>query len=355
MWRRLLVFGCAASAALALASGAPAKTPQLLVNGATEIGASAATVISVNEEKTDAAPFRTSIYLPSGYVANLGQSAGTKIGTVTTSVQQLALSPDAIDVAGTIFADTPSKHAGNLCAPGTHGAVWLLQLIVQGATFVVPAYVDRTTGSEAAFSSAKVVICLSNPYDQATPGTRAPFGVKFVDTRLTLSAGVLTNPIVAGSFVWRAVITPWTANGEAENTGATIEAQSIVNIPSSLSLKAKVRTIRHTKHGRETVTNSVLLSGKLLEDLKGVAGARVTFYANGKTAGSAPTAASGAFSRTTGLAKRMSLKATATVPTRETGCVSPLPATVAPGGCVAATIAGYKLSSKTVTATPKKG
>ena len=354
MWRRLLVFGCAGSASLALASGVPAKTPQLVVSGATEIGASAATVIRVKEEKTDAAPFRTSIYLPSGYVANLGQSAGTQVGTVTMSVQQLALSPDAIDVAGTMLTDTPSKYAGNLCAPGKHAAVWLLHVIVQGATFDVPAYVDPTTCNEAAFSSAKVVLCLSNPYEQAAPGTRAPFGVKFVDTRMTLSAGVFTNPTVAGSFVWRAVITPWTANGAAEDAARTIEAQSIVNIPSSLSLKATVQTIRHTKHGRETVTNSVLLSGKLLEDLKGVAGARITFYANGKTAGSAPTAASGAFSRTKGLAKRMTLKAIATLPTRETGCVHPLPATAAPAGCVAATIAGYKLSSNIITATPKR-
>jgi hypothetical protein len=354
MWRRLLVFGCAASASLALASGAPAQTPQLLVSGATEIGASAATVIRVKEEKTDAAPFRTSIYLPSGYVANLGQSAGTQVGTVTMSLQQLALSPDAIDVAGTIRTDTPSKYAGNLCAPGTHRAVWLLHLVVQGATFDVPAYVDPATGNDATFSSAKIVLCLSNPYEQAAPGTRAPFGVRFVDTRMTLSAGVFTNPIVAGSFVWRAVITPWTANAAAEDATGTIEAQSMVNIPSLLSLRAKVRTIRYTKHGRETVTNSVLLSGKLLEDLNGVAGARVTFYANGKTAGSAPTAASGVFSRTTGLATRMTLKATATVPTRATDCANPLPATAAPAGCVAATIAGYKLSSNTVTAMPKK-
>ena len=146
MWRRLLVFGCAGSASLALASGVPAKTPQLVVSGATEIGASAATVIRVKEEKTDAAPFRTSIYLPSGYVANLGQSAGTQVGTVTMSVQQLALSPDAIDVAGTMLTDTPSKYAGNLCAPGKHAAVWLLHVVVQGATFDVPAYVDPTTG-----------------------------------------------------------------------------------------------------------------------------------------------------------------------------------------------------------------
>ena len=354
MGRRLLVFGCAAAALLAPAANALAKTPQLLVRGATATGASAAMVIDVNEDKADAAPARISIYLPQGYIANLGQSPGTQIGTVIASVQPLALSPDAIAVAGTILADTPSKYVGNLCAPGTHAAVWLLHLTVQGTIFDVPVYVDRTTAGEAAFSSAKLVVCFSNPYEQAAPGPRAPFGVKFVETKVTVGAGVFTNPIVAGSFVWRALITPWTANGATENATGAIEAQSIVNIPLSLSLKAKVRTIRHKQHGRTTVTNSVLLSGKLLEDLRGVAGAKVTFYANGKTAGSAPTTASGAFSRRAGLTKRTALRATATVPTRETNCVGQLPASSAPAGCVAATIAGYELSSSTVTATPRQ-
>jgi hypothetical protein len=354
MGRRLLVFGCAATASLAPAASALAKTPQLLVRGATATGASAATVIDVKEDTADAAPSRISIYLPRGYIANLGQSPGTQIGTVITSVQPLALSPDAIGASGAILTAAPSKYVGNLCAPGTHAAVWLLHLTVQGSTFDVPVYVDRTTAGEAAFSSAKLVLCFSDPYEQAAPGLRAPFGVKFVETKVTVGAGMFTNPIVAGSFVWRALVTPWTADGATENATGTIETQSIVNIPLSLSLNAKVRTVRHKEHGRTTVTNSVLLSGKLLEDLRGVAGAKVTFFANGKTAGSAPTTASGSFSRRAGLTKRTALKATATVPTRETDCVGQLPASSAPAGCVAATSAGFELSSSTVTATPRK-
>jgi hypothetical protein len=43
-----------------------------------------------------------------------------------------------------------------------------------------------------------------------------------------------------------------------------------------------------------------------------------------------------------------------TVPTRETSCVTPLPVTSVPGGCISATSAGYTLTSSTVLATPKK-
>jgi hypothetical protein len=338
---------CASGAAGVLA------TPQLLVTGATETGASAATLVEVKEETTDAAPSRISIYVPAGYVANLGQTAGTQIGTVTTSMQALASSPEAIEVAGTILTDTPAKHVDDACAPGVHAAVWLLHLDVRGTSFDLPVYVDRATGADAAFSSAKLVLCSANPYEQALPGTRAPLGVKLVDVQLMLSAGALTNPTVAGSYVWRTVVTPWTANGATENTAAASEAQSIVTVPSSLSLKAQVRTTWHMTNGRRTATNSVLLSGKVAENLKGIPGVKVMFYANGKTAGSAPTGASGAFSTRTGLTRKTTIRATATVPARATACVNALPATLAPAGCVGATIAGYRLGSDTVTATPR--
>src|SRR6266536_2044170 len=315
------------------ASGAAgvASTPQLLVSGATETGASAATLVEVKEERTDAAPSRISIYAPAGYVANLGQTAGTLIGTVDASVQMLGLSPEPVALSGTIHTDSPTFYLDSTCARGKHTAVWMLRFAVLGTTLGVPVYVDATMGDEGAFSSAKIVICLRNPYEPPGPGGRAP-SVKFVGVKLILSAGLLTNPTAAG----------------------TIEAQSIVNVPSSLSLKAKVRTIRRRKGGRTTVTNSVLLSGKVRENLNGIPGAKVTFYANGKTAGSVPTGASGVFSRRTGLSRRTTIRATATVPTRETACVNALPPTLAPAGCVGATIAGYKLGSNTVTATPRK-
>jgi hypothetical protein len=353
MSRRLLVLGGAATASLALAASASGRT-QLLVTGATELGASATTVVHLRAETSDAAPSKVTIYLPSGYVANLGQTAGTQIGTVAASAQRLMLSPDAVDVSGTIVTDTPANYVSSFCAPGPHSAIWLVHLNVQGTTVDVPVYVDRAAGNEVSFSSAKLVLCLANPYEQAVPGTRAPTGLRLVDTKLTLSAGMVTNPTLPGSFVWRAVVTPWTANGAADNAPGTIETQSIVNIPSSLSLKAKVQTKRRTQSGRTTVTNSVLLSGKLLEDLNGVAGARINFFANGKTAGSGATGASGAFSRKTSLTRTTTLRATATVPAREAACVSPLSVAAAPAGCVAATIAGYKVGSNTVIARPRR-
>jgi hypothetical protein len=349
---------CAATASLALAGNAFAKTPQLIVSGAQATGASATTTIQVREAKTDAAPLEISIYVPTGYTANLSQAVGTQIGTVRNKIQLLGFSADAVaDFVGTILVADKSSSALQTSATQctgtpTHVTIWLLHTVAAGQTFDVPVYVDPTSGTEAAFSSAKLVLCLPNPYEQALPGMRAPGGAKIFDAKATLSAGVITNPTAAGAYLWRAVIAPWTPNGPSANPAGTMETQGIVTIPASLALKAKVRTFRHKRQGRKTVTNSVLLSGKLLENLRGVAGAKVTFYANGKTAGSTATGSTGLFSTKAGLRKKATFSARAVVPTRESACASPL--TTVPAGCISATLAGYAISSNSVDAAPKK-
>jgi hypothetical protein len=358
----VLALVCAPTASFALPGNAAATTPQLIVSGAQATGASATTTIHVKEARTDAAPLTISIYMPAGYTVNLGQAVGTQIGTVKYKIQLLAFSADTVaDVDGTILvADRGSAAlqtgATECTGTPTHAAIWQLHTVASGQTFDLPVYVDPTTGTEAAFSSAKLALCLPNPYEQALPGTRAPAGAKIFDARATLSAGVITNPTAAGAYLWRSVTTPWTANGQASNAAGTMEAQGIVTIPSSLSLKAAVKTIAHKLHGKRKVTNSVVLSGKLREGLQGVADARVTVYVNGKTTGSTTTNATGSFSfsRRLGLSNKASFMATGTVPTRETACVSALPAALIPAGCASATLAGYKLSSNTVTATPRR-
>ncbi len=341
---RLLALAGAAVASLALASGALA-TPRLIIGG---------TTIQVTEDKSDAAPLKITIYIATGFSATLGQAAGTQIGAVHADLQALAISPDAIIPAdGTVLADDPTKYAANMCAPGAHAAVWLLHVTVSGQTIDVPVYIDPTSGTETALGAAKLQLCLSDPYENAG-AARAPFGVKIINAKLTLNAGIINAPAAAGSYLFRALITPWNAAAPAPDAAHTVEAQSIVNIPAALSLKATVKTIRHKKGKKTTVTNSVLLSGKLLENLQGVAGAKVDIFAGGKNRGSTTTSSSGSYSRSLGLPNKTTFQAKATVPQRDVACVSSLPPTQVPGGCVGATLAGYTISSPTVTATPKK-
>jgi hypothetical protein len=358
---RLLILGLATSASLAFAGTALPKTPQLLVVGAAAPGASAQTTVEVKEEKTDAAPFRITIYVPPTYVINLSQSAGTQIGTVDAMVQLLGISFDTLApatgqvVVGDRTSSTLQTSAAQCTGTPTHAAIWMLNVTLSGQTLPVPAYVDPTSRPEADFSSAKLVFCLPNPYEQAQPpSSRAAFGAKIVDAKLTLSAGVLTNPSLADYYRWRSVITPWTVNGSAPNPAGTIETQAIVANSASLTLKGKLKTVRHKKGSRTAVTNSVLLSGRLLVGTQGGGGVKVAFFVNGKSAGSATTNSTGVFSKTFGLRKKSSFRVTATVPIFEIPvCGAPLSALYAPAGCVGATTGGYKLTSNTVAFKPK--
>jgi hypothetical protein len=228
-----------------------------------------------------------------------------------------------------------------------HAGIWMLRLTVTSQTLELLMYVDPTTGSEAAFGSAKLVLCLAQPYAKGLPGY-APLGTKISELRTTLSAGVFTNPLFAGSHVWRTLVTPWSPGGAAPDAAGTAESQGVVGLPSSLSFRAK----RTTTPGRPTVKNSVLLSGTLLENMRGVSGATISFFATDRSAGAARTSASGAFARRIRLAQRTTFRVTATVPTREASCANPLPSSVAPAGCVSATHAGYRLRSGSIVVTP---
>ena len=338
---RFLALAVAATATLALAANALA-TPRLIVSGGATAGVAAATTIQVTEDKTDAAPLKISIYEPAGYAATLNQVAGTQIGTVHADLQALAISPDAIIQAdGTVLVDDPAKYTSNTCAPGAHAAVWLLHVTVSGQTIDVPVYIDPTTGTEQALGAAKLVLYLSDPYDTAPAAIRAPFGVKLINAKLLLNSGIVKNPASAGTYLWRSTITPWNPLTPAPNAAGTIEAQSIVNLSGKATLKANVKKVT-TKKSRVT------LGGVVSENGTPVSGATVLLYANGKRVATAKTNANGIYAKVLLITKATKFQAKATAPQRDTACVTPLPATQVPGGCVGATVGPYQVVSPTV-------
>jgi len=337
--------------AAAVAAGASAKT-QLLVTSATAVAASGTTTLEIRGAPADAAWAQLTTYVPSGYTINLGQTVGTRIGSVFARAQLLGSGASAT-ATGSVLAgdrtDAAVQQAATQCTRSpAHAGVWTIRLTLPGQTLELPLYTDPTTGAEAAFGSAKLVVCLPQPYAKGLPGY-APLGTKIDDLRATLSAGVFTNPLFAGNHVWRTVVTPWSPSGAATDPGSSVEAQGLVGVPSTLSLRA----VLTTKRERLRVKNSVLLSGTLLEALRGVAGATVSFFATDRNAGTSTTSAAGSFARRIVLAQRKTFRVTATVPARETPCVNPLPSSVAPAGCTSATRAGYRLRSDSIVVTPR--
>jgi hypothetical protein len=335
MGRRLLA---AAACGLFFAADASAK-PQLLVSGPTSTAASGMTTIDLRGAAADAAWAQVTLYVPSGYTINLGQITGARIGTVVAT--SLASGPVA-GATGVVLGADPKdaaleQTATECTGAPMHAGAWLLRMTISPQTFDVPAFIDPTAPEQSGFGSARITFCL---------GPRPSFS----DLKIALSAGVFTNPLVGGSFVWRALVTPWRLNGSARDPASTVEAQGLVGVPSSLSLKAKLTTTRRGPR----VSNSVLLSGALLETLRGVGGATVSFFATDRSVGSARTGATGAFSKRLRVKQRTTFRVTATVSTTDVPCVNALPASLAPAGCVSATRAGYRLRSGSIVVTPRK-
>ncbi len=329
----------AAAVALLTVAGLASATPRLIVTG---------TTIQVLEEKSDAAPLKITIFVPSGYTATLAQTAGSQIGTVHADLQALQISPDAIIQAdGTVLAAdpaTPALQASATQCTGTasHAGIWLLHVTVSGQTIDVPEYVDPTTGTETALGAAKIQLCLSDPYENAGPA-RAVFGAKIINAKMTLNPTVIGAP-TSGSYLWRSIITPWNTAAPAPDALHTVETQSFVALPQAATLKAKVK-----KSGKK---RTVTLSGAVTEGGSGVSGASVALYAGSKKVATVTTSSSGKYSKTLPLKKKTKFQAKVTVPQRDATCQSPLPATSVPGGCASATIAGYTKSSAVVSAKP---
>jgi hypothetical protein len=344
MGRRFRVTAASVLLGSVLGVANAAATTVLLVSGPTATAASGATTIEVRGAAADAPWGTVATYVPNGYTIDLGHPTGTRIGSAAAVVQLLETRANARATGTVLVADPNDSAVRNAAAACTgaavHAGVWLVRLTVSAQTIDVYAYVDPTLGGDAPFGSAKLVLCLPQPYSSALP-SYAPLGAKISDLTLMLSAGVFTNPLVAGNSVWRTVLTPWAGSGAALDLAAATESQALVALPASLRLHAKVKK------------RAVVLSGEVLENLLGIAGARVSFFANDTSAGAASTGARGTFAKRRRLPTRATYTATATIPTRTTACVSPLPSSIAPAGCLSATRAGYRLRSNSVVVTPR--
>jgi hypothetical protein len=237
---RLIVLACAAALALAVAALAAASyTPSMGIFEATyKPGGAGAVTIVVAQEKDDDPTAKITIYVAPGYTTTLTQAANTTIGSVVAEVQVLDTgSKNLFRLSGAVKTDAPAAHVGDKCAPGIHEAVWTLNAALPGqAANPIPVYVDHTTGAEAAFSSAKLQVCFRDPTLPAGNPARSPSGTKFLDAAFTVR-GVFKNSATAGNFLWRSLFTPYTPGTGVPSAAGTKEAQAVVPMPYSISLK----------------------------------------------------------------------------------------------------------------------
>ena len=299
-----------------------------------------ATTIHINVPQTTDPIAAISIFVPAGYAADLGAAPNTNIGTVdaTANGHDVGLT---LPLTGDVTTDNPASHTADPCSPGTHAAVWNLNLSVAGQSIVLPLYVDPTAGAATGLGAYQMLICLP-PWDvpAGTPG-RSFEGAQLLDAQFTVK-GIFSAPTAPGLLAWHTLFTPYTPGAGTPNLAGTFEARALVGSPS-LSLKAS------KKNGKYT------LSGKAAEGGAAVVGATVTVQRGASAtklakAGSATTSTSGAWSSSGKLTgkKPVYFKATAMVKERDAtaaGCATALPATVAPGGCTSATLGAWTVSS----------
>ena len=328
-------------AALALAAAALAKnTASVAVShGSMTTSATTSTTIHVTIPQATDPIARIAIYAPAGYAANVGAAAGTTIGDVNATgfARDTGLT---LPLTGNVVTDSPANYTSNACAPGAHAAVWILNLSVAGQAIQLPVYVDPTSGAETALGSVRLVTCLGPPdVPQGTPG-RSPFGTQLLDAKFTVN-NVLTTPGQSALLHWETLFAPYNPGQGTVNVLGTFEAQALVGIPGTVSLKAV--SVKH---------KTFKVSGTVTEGGTPAAGVSVQFYRGASATKlvrvtSAKTGAGGTFSFTGafGKAKQLFFQAKASAGERDTPCVAALPASIAPGGCATATLSPWTADS----------
>jgi len=324
-----------------------AYTPHITVSH-TPLGISAAgtTDLTIAFDQNDDATARVTIYVPQGYTATGGASAGTQIGTVDASILAKLISPTTpLPIKGTIEAADPAQFvvpAAVCTGVAAHEAVWRLRLQAAGQELAVPVYVDTVTApAEATLGQFKLQVCLPSPDIPPSAGG-ATFGAKLISATLHLNS-VFTLPSQNGSYGWTVVATPYTAGTGTPNAAGTMQARGFVQLPAQLSLKAKVKKKLAT------------LTGALRLNRTGLAGMKVTLLAGTsatklKTAGSATTRAGGAFSFKKKLKKTTFFRARVSAGARSTSCTGGVPGIP----CAGATLNPFTAQSAVVRAKPKR-
>ena len=254
-------------------------TIKQFVTGASQAVGAPGVKIKITKSQADSDLAKFTEYVPQGYSLTTSASVGTQLGTAAATVFARDLSA-IVPVTGTVSVANPADFAAAATActgTATHTAIWALNLQAAGTPLTVPAFIDTiTTPPLNAIASASIVFCLP-PSDipAGTPG-RATLGASVITAEFTTSA--IANPPSPGEYRWRGTATPYqTANGKVD-AASTVEVQALVELPTTLSLKAKAS--KSTKKGVENVA----FNGSLLADLKGVNGATVDVFK-----GSTPT------------------------------------------------------------------
>jgi hypothetical protein len=335
-----------AGAALAANSGSVgvSHTPQTLANAQS-------TTIHIALPQTDDPIAAINVYVGAGYAAKLDQAAGTNIGTVDAT----AFSHTAgltLPLNGPVTTDSPGGYTSQSTACArtpASAAVWILNLSVAGQTLKLPLFVTPTAGAEQALGAYKLSVCLT-PWDIPESLGGAPQGAQVLDVRFTVN-NVFTTPTSGSLVKWETLFTPYNPGKGTANAAGTFEARAFVPLPIILGVKASYakKTNTWTLSGKAT-EGGLAVPSLPLRVARGLSATRLV------SKGTAKTTASGTFKVTGKLVPKKTtyFQVSGSVLERDytaTGCQTPL-TSVAPAGCVKATLSPWSAKSVVVRVKP---
>jgi hypothetical protein len=315
--------GLLALASVAQASAAYAPKTSVISN------TNGSTTIAYVQGADDDATARLTFYVPLGATLNMFDP-GTALGTATARAAIGAAGGAEASLSGPVVqgnAADPTIQATGAACTGTaeHAAVWILAVALQDqAPLNVPAFVDPTTGGEALFSSAKIVICFRSPNVPENQGGQ-PLGVKPLEASMTLTATAndgppaLAFPFTGGTFLWTGLFIPYAPGTKTVNPLAAAESQALASLPVEFGLAGKRIPKRHKVGKRRTVvTYTTRLVGNLSENGLSRDGVAVEILAGGKKVATARTNENGTFTKSLPLRKTTTYQARAAAASADT-------------------------------------
>jgi hypothetical protein len=290
----------------------------------------------------DDALAKLTIYVPTGWTLASPASPTSMIGHVTATFRLGDRSNAVQSAQGTIVgASTTLGTTVSSCDGSAHLATWLMNLNLAGQQLAIPMFVAQATGTDAPFAAYRVVACLPPPDLPAGTAGRSPLGAKLLTARFNIDN--FTGGGGNGEQVWRALWTPYRAGSGQPNADGAVETQSIVRVPTIVTLSAKrVKGARSTR---------VTLNGTLKEANIPVGGVAVTIGSGLRTTQLKNlrvlrTDSAGRFTTRVSITKTRWFAATASMPQRS------LPASFCKATfglpCVSATIGASRVVGKGV-------
>jgi hypothetical protein len=330
-----LMLAVSATALLALGGAIPAGgsptavgDPELEVSSTTGGGRSLTSIsLGVSSFSSDQPPAhsaRVELSPAEGYRVDLTRPVGTDVGVLFAELLDLG-GTSPISASGAIVVDDPLKYVtdptAQACAPGTHGAVWIVALRVLGQELRLPVFLDSTVGT--AGPRYTLLFC-----PLWSPPTVSQNGIGAIQVAMLVD-GLMTPPTARGFHTWSAIVTPPAVGSTIPDPSRAAEVRATFPLPQRLTLSARY----------DAKTKSAQLKGAFTVLGKPRAGVGVRFVASALGSddvsffGPVRTDKSGGFSIRRSVER--STRFSASVPSQTRACAG---TSTAPRGCLSETM-----------------